>query len=173
MLKQADLQAAYEYGVKQAYYDLQKHAGHELDAQRAEQGMPSQFAGSPGAEAGVGSTAEVMAEHPKMRGPGTLTEAELLELLQGKLQGRAQGVVGQAGGLLDKAKGVGGQVLDEVTHLPNGRQIMAGADNVANRFLGHMGRHPAAYGLGAAGIGAAGLTGLGLGIGNAVHNSND
>jgi len=163
MLKQADLQAAYEYGVKQAYYDLQKSA---------EGYIPPEYAGSPGSEAGVGSTAEVMAEHPKMRGPGTLTEGELMELLKQKAQGRVQGVVGEAGGLLDKAKGVGGQVLDEARHLPNGAQIMAGADNVANRFLGHMGRHPAAYGLGAAGIGAAGLTGLGLGIGNAVHNSN-
>jgi len=31
MLKQEDLRDAYEYGVKQAYYDLQKHAADMLD----------------------------------------------------------------------------------------------------------------------------------------------
>jgi hypothetical protein len=31
MLKQAELQAAYEYGVKQAYYDLEKHAAGMID----------------------------------------------------------------------------------------------------------------------------------------------
>jgi hypothetical protein len=36
MLKQAELQAAYEYGVKQAYYDLQKNADMLDEAMRPE-----------------------------------------------------------------------------------------------------------------------------------------
>jgi hypothetical protein len=161
MLKQADLQAAYEYGVKQAYYDLQKNAAELYGRDPA----PWEQGGGANQSQRLPPDA---APHPAMempapeRGLGQMSAEDFIAAA------KAKGI-----DLVDRAKGVGGGLLDEARHLPNGRQIMAGADNVANRFIGHMGRHPAAYGLGAAGIGAAGLTGLGLGIGNAVHNSND
>jgi hypothetical protein len=170
MIRQQDLQAAYEYGVKLAYEHLQKNAGRELEQQMAEQGVPRQFAGQPGAPAGVGSTAEMPHNFPR---PGEVGATH--QMAQGGEMFNSQ----QFNALKQHIAGLPAEARAALG-IPNAPQMgeiasrgYGAANSVADRFLSHMGRHPAAYGLGAAGLGAAGLTGLGLGIGNAVHNSNE
>lgn len=158
MITQRDMQAAYEYGVKLAYEHLQKSAysgeGGAIppDAPPSTRLPPDAFPNPqvmpPAAEKGISQ----------------MSAEEIMQALKNR-----------GGGIMDELKG-----LRSTIGIPNAPQMSeiasrgyGAANSVADRFLSHMGRHPAAYGLGAAGLGAAGLTGLGLGIGNAVHNSRD
>jgi len=174
MITQRDMQAAYEYGVKLAYEHLQKSANADAYGRPLESW-----------EGGVSNVTEpktrlppdafpnpqVMAAAPE-KGISQMSAEEIMQVLKSR-----------GGGLMDQVKGLPGQAMGmaERAGIPTtGAQIgelaskgYGAANSVADRFLSHMGRHPAAYGLGAAGLGAAGLTGLGLGIGNAVHNSRD
>ena len=158
MVKQADLQAAYEYGVKLAYEDLQKNAADLYG--RAPEAWEA--AGTP--EVRLPPDAHPYVPAPAEKAIGQMTAEEIMAHLKARGGGMMDQIGNTARGAVENVKGLAGQT---------GEMLAKGygaSNQVADRFLSHMGRHPAAYGLGAAGIGAAGLTGLGLGIGNAVRD---
>jgi hypothetical protein len=164
MITQRDMQAAYEYGVKLAYEHLQKSANADA------MGRPLESW-----ESGVSGGAPQSTRLPPDAFPSPQMPAAEKGLSQMTAEEVMQGLKNRGSGFLDELKG-----LRSTLGIPNAPQMSeiasrsyGAANNVADRFLSHMGRHPAAYGLGAAGLGAAGLTGLGLGIGNTVHNSRD
>lgn len=179
MITQRDMQAAYEYGVKLAYEHLQKSAGGPSQtAMFHDGGAAYNAAHQPPPSPLLEST-----RLPPDAFPSPQMPAAERGISQTTLDDVMAAIREQGGNLRDKVTGLPDQAraLAERAHIPTtGAQMgelasrgYGAANSVADRFLSHMGRHPAAYGLGAAGIGAAGLTGLGLGIGNAVHNSRD